>query len=122
MSGLVERLCGIAHRERKRNLDAGRAEHSGAAKLADEVVAEITRLRAEVATLEAARWVKVEDCPEEWKDGRAVLLHHAGWVGEGYWATGNWYPANDGPDIHGCPPLLGVTEVRPMPAPPEVTP
>lgn len=85
-------------------------------------------LRAALATLEAARWVKIEDCPAEWKDGRPVVLYgrcRPNNVVNPYSPDQNigWWDAESGQWLlRQRDELIDPIYIRLMPAPPEVTP
>lgn len=86
------------------------------------------RVSRAIAAYERAMWRPIEECPEEWKDGRQVLVEfvHAnaqysddpikdGWIAvhEACWVDHN----GGGWTWHG---LCGVTRrVRPLPSAPE---
>lgn len=84
--------------------------------------------RAAIEAYERASWVPIAECPEEWKDGRPVLIEfvHANAqyskdpVGEGWIAVheAQWIDHNGGGwTWHG---LCGVARrVRPLPSAPE---
>lgn len=86
----------------------------------DLLADEIETLRAAAAALAAEDWRPIAECPEEWKDGRDVLLSDGRYSYEAWHHNaGAWFLANTAPsDMIGSQPFDGATDVRLMPAPP----
>lgn len=84
--------------------------------------------RDAIAAYEAAMWRPREECPEEWKDGRPVLIefvhdnakYSSDPIGEGWIAVheAHWIDHNGGGWTWNG--LCGVARrIRPLPTPPE---
>ena len=89
-------------------------------------------IRAAIVAYEKSLWVPIEECPEEWKDGRSIISisldskipaetrwlpigpFHQGPNG-GYYGNAGWYWSG----WDGCVGPVRLTHVRPLPAAPE---